>query len=216
MRYERKLIAPMPDAAAVRHLVRRHPARFVATYPPRWINNIYFDTPNLAAFRGNQEGIPNRWKLRIRWYGPFFGETTDPVLELKLKHGAVGSKERFPLPGFVVDERLTGRAIAGLVARHGPRGIPGDEAVVANHYRREYYESADRRFRLTIDSEVTSYGVDRLRTRWRRRHTDHGTVLVEVKYDVAEDQDADRVCGWFQFRVARNSKYAVGVARTIG
>ena len=44
---------------------------FKTAHPNRTINNIYYDAQNLKAFHDNENGISDRTKLRIRWYGDF-------------------------------------------------------------------------------------------------------------------------------------------------
>jgi hypothetical protein len=216
LRYERKFVADLPDPAAVCALLKRHPAMFRETFPPRVVDNLYLDTPGLAGYADNLEGNPDRAKVRIRWYGEFFRAVADGFLEVKVKRGLVGGKRRYPLPTFRVDEHLGSAAIVSLV--RSVEGIPGHaralldplETAFGNWYRRRYYLSADGRFRATIDDGITFLSVGRHhgpRVRERLR----GRVVLELKYAHDDDVEADRVCAWFPFRPARHSKYARGV-----
>jgi hypothetical protein len=216
-RYERKFEVETPDPVPVRTLLLRHPAMFRTVFPPRWINNIYLDTPLLGAYVDTVEGNPNRAKARIRWYGEFFRDVPDGVLEVKVKQGAVGSKGRFAVPPFSTDQALNGRTLAALI--RGIDGLPGwARAVVdgleeptANRYRRQYFLSGDGRFRATIDSDLTFFAVGLPGGGFRKRPFVRPGVVLEVKYGIDAEADADRVCSWFPYRIARHSKYARGV-----
>jgi hypothetical protein len=215
-RYERKFEVETSDPAPVRALLLRHPAMFRTVFPPRWINNIYLDTPLLGAYADSVEGNPDRAKTRIRWYGEFFRPVADGVLEVKVKHGAVGSKGRFAVPPFSTKQPVNGRSLAALI--RGIDGLPGwARAVVdgleeptANRYRRQYFLTGDGRYRATIDSDLTFFAVGLLGGGFRKRFV-VPSVVLEVKYGIDAEVDADRVCSWFPYRIARHSKYARGV-----
>lgn len=213
LRYERKFAVETPDAYMVRVAVKRHRAMFRTLHPPRNVNNIYFDTLGLAAAHHNLEGIPERWKARLRWYGKFWGPATNAALEMKRKHGNVGGKERFPLARFEVSPAFTRAAIGEAITAADPSptivaALGGLEPSLANHYHREYYATPDGRFRVTIDSDLTYLAIGRRRPPLRRRRY----VIVEVKYERRWDLQAHEICAEFPFRVSRFSKYAAGIA----
>ena len=91
-RYERKFIVERLGNEQIRSLVRLHPAMFVMPYPPRWVNNIYLDTPELANYVDNVDGAVDRRKVRLRWYHGLFEPASQAVLEFKIKRGLVGRK----------------------------------------------------------------------------------------------------------------------------
>jgi hypothetical protein len=88
------------------------------------------------------------------------------------------------------------------------------QVVLLNRYFRRYYASRDGQFRLTLDSELTFYRAhDALGNRFLHRQMDSRSVIVELKYELDAEPQADRVAGFFPFRVTRNSKYAQGMER---
>src|SRR5437879_6346363 len=97
-RYERKFLPQEFALAEVLTLVRRHPAMFREVYPPRFVNNIYLDSPGRSDYHDHVAGVPNRSKTRVRWYGAPSGHIAMPVLEQKVKHGHVGGKLSHGLP----------------------------------------------------------------------------------------------------------------------
>ena len=74
------MFADVPDLSHEddAHDVRRQDQVFFvvkrpgAAFPDRIVNNVYFDTPDLAAFEANLWGAPERRKCRLRWYGETF------------------------------------------------------------------------------------------------------------------------------------------------
>ena len=50
----------------------------------RNVNNIYFDTQNNDCLKEHLDGIKDRYKIRIRWYGEF-ERFFKPILEFKIK-----------------------------------------------------------------------------------------------------------------------------------
>ena len=64
-------------------------------YPDRQINSLYFDDKNFSCVRDNLSGVAQRKKYRLRWYGKIEQELSDPILEVKIKNGRLGSKKYF-------------------------------------------------------------------------------------------------------------------------
>jgi hypothetical protein len=217
-RYERKFFLRGWEQAQVRSLVRHHPAMFYETYPPRFVNNLYLDTPWMAHYNDNQAAAMQRRKVRVRWYHDLIGLVEKPMLEFKFKRGWVGWKEIYAFLPFTFDERLTPYKISQLADDSAlpPRVkeiLAYHHPALINRYRREYYATRDDRFRVTIDSELTYFRIGRLSNPLFIRQIDHGVVVVELKYDAEHEAAAHRVAARFPFRLTRNSKYVRGVER---
>ncbi|MCX8107850.1 MAG: hypothetical protein N3G20_03510, partial [Verrucomicrobiae bacterium] len=62
VRIERKFVPKdwsFEDALA---FVRAHKAMFREVYPPRWVNNLYFDTTDFRFYREHVQGSARRVK----------------------------------------------------------------------------------------------------------------------------------------------------------
>ncbi|MCB0625979.1 MAG: VTC domain-containing protein, partial [Saprospiraceae bacterium] len=70
-----------------------HPASFRPLHPERQINNVYFDTCDLAAYQQNLMGVADRRKIRLRWYGEGATRMNAAQLEIKSRSNETGSKE---------------------------------------------------------------------------------------------------------------------------
>lgn len=208
MRYERKYRIEETSPDLVKAIVRRHPAGFRVLYPDRRINNIYFDTADYRAFNENVAGIAQRRKYRIRWYGDDYSRLHRPVLETKIKDNELGGKENRPLESVPWEElpRLFGQT--SLLRYHNL--FP----VLVNTYRRSYFGSANGKFRITVDWDL-AYAP------WRTdgaipfslRQDD---VILELKYEAADEKDAGPVWGGLPFRQTKNSKFVSGIQMLYG
>lgn len=215
-RYERKFYVDGLTLPELKRVIWHHPAIFRPLYHPRYINNIYLDSAARNAYVDNVEGVADRCKVRIRWYGDLYG-THEGTLEQKIKRGFVGRKESHRLPAQEIQPGLTRWAI-GRWLRGAP--LPVEvlsmlsplRAVLVNRYRRRYFVSGDGRFRLTLDDQQEFYGFPGGGlSRMARR--DRDGLIVEIKYAREDDVDADWITNAFPFRLTRSSKYVSGLER---
>jgi hypothetical protein len=94
---------------------------------------------------------------------------------------------------------------------HGLRGL---NLVLFNRYFRHYYATYDGAFRLTLDDKQTFFKVNGLfGNQFVHRQLNARDVIVELKYEIEQEPQANRVSGFFPFRVTRNSKYVQGIER---
>jgi hypothetical protein len=199
-------------------MIRLHPAMFFEAYPPRHINNLYFDSSEMNNYFDSVHGFKDRHKIRIRWYGDLFGVIEKPHLEIKIKNGLVGKKESYLLNPFAFDENLKRDSIPDLLNK---LEIPellklklnSSEFALLNRYIRRYYESMDRKFRLTIDSEMTFYQLQAFNHNFLNKSIDHTNTIVELKYGSDEDLCAEQISNYFPFRMTKSSKYVDGIER---
>ncbi len=215
-RYERKFAIRDCALAEVLTLVRRHPAGFREAFPPRMVNNVYLDSPQLASYHEHVDGASNRVKTRVRWYGEAHGEIPVPVLERKLKRGLISGKTAQPLPAF----SLNGEGVAPLfdTALRSP-GLPESwraglaflHPSLFNRYQRRYFVSADGAFRLTVDSEL-KFGPPRT-VPFPARGLPESLVVVELKFAPEQADHAPHITNKFPFRIVRCSKYVLGLER---
>ncbi|MDH3217315.1 MAG: polyphosphate polymerase domain-containing protein [Candidatus Krumholzibacteria bacterium] len=215
-RYERKFFISSLSAREVEAIVRLHPAIFSEIYHERPVNNIYFDTHNLGSFVSNVEGSAQRLKVRIRWYGDTFGFVASPVLEFKIKSGFVGHKKSFALASFGLDQLFTCETARDCFNRSDlPDGVEfrvnSLDPTLLNSYRRRYFRSADRRYRITLDTDASFYRIGRKNNSFTSKLSDRINVILEVKYDEECDADADRITNHFPFRMTKSSKYVSGI-----
>lgn len=214
-RYERKFLGGDLSEREVLLAVKRHPALFVEEYPARWVNNVYLDRIDLKGVRDNLDGLSERRKTRVRWYGELSGRIERPALEQKVKRGHVGWKETARAAPFELVEAFDGGSVKRACLHPGladrlRHELAALRPTLLNRYHRRYFRSADGRYRVTIDGAVSYHALGPLRSRLRRWVEDR-TGPVELKYAVEHDADAAAIASAFPFRVGKSSKYVTGI-----
>ena len=79
-RFEKKFIIPERLTHSIEEVVKSNSALMRKIFIPRFINNIYFDNSRFQFFFENMDGVSERMKARIRWYGNLKGKIKKPVL----------------------------------------------------------------------------------------------------------------------------------------
>lgn len=217
-RYERKFFINQLSSQEVLALVKRHPAFFSEIYPPRYINNIYFDHPLLLNFADNINGAPLRKKARIRWYHDLFGKVTQPMLEFKLKEGLMGTKISYPFPDFRFQKKFSEHYLREII---NTSELPPEvilylktvEPVLTNRYQRWYLATPDRAYRVTVDVDLSYYHINKFNNQFLFHQVDRQAIIVELKYQQEHDPRVDRISAGFPFRMTRSSKYVQGIER---
>jgi hypothetical protein len=218
-RYETKFSVQDLNRNEIENIIKSHPAIFHEIYFTRNVNNIYFDTTDFSSFIDNIEGVRDRKKVRIRWYGDLLGECNNPVLEIKYKQGLLGWKERHNLPDFTLDlennfnfkvvfDKLVSNKSFDLYKLDLKFLIP----TLLNRYERTYYLSSDKKYRLTLDNKMEFYSINPIRD-FFKIFSDEEKTVVELKYNQQYADGARGITEHFPFRVTKNSKYVIGVDR---
>jgi SPX domain protein involved in polyphosphate accumulation len=217
-RFERKFFVADLMKREILDLIRLHPVLFTEIYHERFVNNIYFDTRDFESYFAAMDGLAHRVKRRIRWYGDLLGHIGKPVLELKIKDGFVNRKEDHRLAPFALDENYTfGTTIDVFKKSDLPTKLKeemiGLQPSLVNRYRRQYFMSANRQYRVTVDTDLEYYRIKPHDNIFLDRWIDRDNVIVELKYANAEDRNADLISRCFPFRVTKSSKYCMGIER---
>ncbi len=217
-RFERKFVTQHLSEAEVIMRIRQHPSFFSEIYSGRQINNIYFDTPGLQFYYDNISGSPLRKKVRIRWYGESLNEVQKPILEFKHKSGLTGWKRSFLLSDFRVTGQERGDFFQRIFCQSNlPEEIIFElrqlEPVILNRYFRRYFQSHDKRFRFTVDSNLRYRDFRKPSHADLQGNYDHWNRILELKYSFDHDVDAQFILNQLPIRLSKSSKYVNGVAR---
>ena len=215
-RYERKFFIKTIDRIFVEQIILRHPAFFSEIYHERYVNNIYFDNLNFSNFEDNIHGNIHRKKYRIRWYGKMLSEIENPNLELKARVGLIGTKESYELNPFKLDR---GICISDVIAIIDDSKLDSkvkftlkdQRPVLLNRYRRRYYESNDKKFRITIDDDQSFYKINAYNNEFLNKREDSESIIVELKYNMNSDSEVADITNAIPFRLTKSSKYARGI-----
>lgn len=215
-RYERKFLVRGLPAPEMELMIRLHPRAFLEVYPPRRVNNIYFDSFDLRNYADTVDGLSRRVKIRIRWYGRLWGLIRNPVLELKMKTGFQVRKVSFSLESFSLQRRQRPLSIEE-VFRHAsiPAGLKLQLSLLRptllNRYKRRYFQSADRQYRITLDTGLEFRQITSRQQYHLHKSVDLSTPILELKYPPERDEEADQISRNFPFRLTKSSKYVAGI-----
>jgi len=202
--------------AGVDAAIRLHPMGFERLFPPRWIHNIYFDTPDLGCFYTSVSGATQRLKLRLRWYGDPAG-ADGGALEWKWRQNALGRKWVVPVAwDGNLEKQHWSRLRAGFREGLGARQRTSFDALalptLLNRYRRDYWISRDGSIRLTVDDQL-SFVPQRgsLRPQVRGSIPWGRIRVLELKAPAASTDAVHEAARGFPYRPARFSKYTAGM-----
>lgn len=215
-RYERKFVIEGHYRAHVETIIRLHPAMFSEIFHERCVNNIYFDSMNMDNYLDNEFGTAQRVKTRIRWYDNLFGRIEEPALQLKMKNGIVGSKISFPLLPFTLDSNFSASSFRTVIKASKIPALIKEELLLMqptllNHYSRKYFQSADKKYRLTVDWDMEFWIIDQNHNTFNKKIKEFFYLVLELKYSDKDDDIADTITNYFPFRVSKSSKYVRGI-----
>jgi hypothetical protein len=214
-RHEVKFVSLPVRYRDIAHWIRVHSAAFYSPYPPRRVNNVYFDDHRLVAYHENLVGDSVRSKVRVRWYG----ETVHPesgVLEVKRKRNLMGWKLSYPT-GALDFEADTWRSIRRKLRESlcGEARLWLDanpQAVLINRYEREYFVSRDEKIRVTLDAHQRVFDQRfGKRPNLARPANLPATVVIEFKFARGDFSLGSRAIQGLPVRASRNSTYVIGV-----
>lgn len=216
-RCERKFLVAELTKHDAELVIKHNPAMFSEIFHERAVNNIYFDSLDMESYDDNIQGVTPRLKMRIRWYGGMTGTIKNPVLELKGLEGESRSKQSFPLNQFMLNKKFSMQSLMKEVICKSDlpawliETVKHKNPSLLNRYKRRYFISADKKYRITLDFDMEFYKIlqrDNLFIE-RVKHSDY--VILELKYMKDADPGAAGITNSFPFRLTKSSKYAIGV-----
>lgn len=179
-------------------------AGFVEEFPDRYVQSIYFDSPNYSAYHANIDGVSSRRKWRLRWYGVEGIYDAIPVLECKVKENAVGWKIREEVPR---DTNTSNQLLSWFYQHH--LHTTNQFPTVHVQYLRSYYTSISGHVRLTIDRMLRYASMHDFIVLPEIYH-DQSTIL-ELKYSLEHEAEAQEIMSKLPYRITKNSKYVSAV-----
>lgn len=210
LRYERKYKIGQIRGNLLAQTVLLHPAGFRKVFPDRWVNNIYFDSPDLNAYHDNVAGVSHRKKYRIRWYGNPVESIHEPKLEIKIKENQMGRKEVYDFREFslgnyseIIQDVYT---LSGKVLPLRP--------TLLNSYLRSYFTTTDGMFRITVDRQMKYHSL-LLGSHFHSYSIYDLSNILELKYGPDSDGHTDRITQYFPYRQTKSSKYVTGIELTL-
>ena len=203
IRYERKWVFKNINNLQVFNLLIRSKFYFNKHYPLRKVNSIYYDDKNLSCIKQNLDGISEKTKYRVRWYGED-KSLLNPNFEIKIKKGFEVKKKLFLLKNFNNYslknnlEKLTNHINQEVILNKNL--LP----TMIIKYERIYLISSNNLIRATIDYRIKSKKVLNFKNDF---FVDFSDVILELKYDPDLDWIVRKNFDSFNVRLSKNSKY---------
>ena len=215
-RCEKKFLISDLSVDEQEDIILHHPAMFRPIFSERFVNNIYFDSLEFMSYYQAIEGLAQRKKIRVRWYGDLSGSIKSPILETKKKWGSVGKKETQPLSSFEFEDFFSEAETLGLnkkvsLGENLKIGLYFLEAKLINRYSRKYFLSANGRYRITLDFNIQFYPVRPFPPVFLKNTTCEPYSVLELKYNHIYDNEAPKITRHLPFRLSKSSKYVSGV-----
>jgi len=207
-RYERKYILSPINLPGF--LYELNSKDYIEIYTERTINNLYLDSCDLSSVQDNINGLSNRKKYRIRWYGPSFSKSKKQF-EIKKKSEFLNSKSITLLGDYKVDglkdiERFFFEITESLEQNNVyiNNSLKHLFPSLFNSYERRYFLSKDQKIRITIDSFLNFYSPI------TTNKFEENNLIVEAKYS----KDTIRIDSFKHLNLCKYSKYVKGVLST--
>ena len=218
-RYERKFIINANLIENIEDLESYLSSRLHEVFHQRRINSIYYDTPSYKFANDTAEGISNRQKVRIRFYGDL-DKFVFPHLEIKSKIGLVGTKEILKLNKEELYENnflIKNSHKLNIKNREAFYLLSAIEPKVTVTYKRKYFISSCKKFRFTLDSEIGFKLFDKNLPNQSLKNDlfyPYNKKILELKYNVNEEVSVNQIIKNLPFRLTSFSKYLTALKYT--
>ena len=171
------------------HLLKMNPGLFRSIYTPRYINNVYLDSPTQRFFTKTSPASRPDTKFA-------FAGMVQPPIELANRSSSSRSKEVFldgKKPTHWNPSTLEGpskeRLMHVFIRSNLPSSIRDQlhelEPTLLNRYRRSYFLSSNQQVRATLDCEISYARLSPVFNHFLRHVSDAGRCVLELKYPVS-------------------------------
>ncbi len=206
-RYERKWIFKNNNSLALINSLIRSSLFFRFQYPSRKVNSIYFDTSDYISIRQNLDGVSNKKKIRIRWYGNQ-NIITKPVIEIKRKKEFETIKEIIKILE-LSNLEINNSENLKIIKKKLNEIIKTKKTIypiLTTHYDREYFISLNGKVRATIDYNLRSINLKNLNQLDIVKNFKNVSIL-ELKYSTGLDEYVRDNLKDISLRISKNSKF---------
>jgi len=206
-RYERKWIFKNINELEVTNILLRSNLLFRFQYDNRSVNSIYFDDLNYSSIKENLDGVAEKKKYRIRWYGEK-DKLNNPKLEIKTKKGFQTNKKVSEINElnnmkFLLDQNIEKiEEIINNKLNLNKRIFP----LLSTHYNRDYFISNNGLVRATVDYDLASISLSNNKDKNIIKNYNRN-IILELKYDIDLDNYVRNSIKKISMRLSRNSKF---------
>ena len=206
-RFERKWILRNGNYLMLVNSLLRSNFFFKFQYPKRKVNSIYFDNSVYSSIKENLDGVSNKKKIRLRWYGDQ-NKLIKPILEIKSKKGSETRKESLTLNKLDNMNYLTSGNLK-IIVEEINKLINLKKAIfpiLTTHYERQYFVSNQNNIRATVDTNLESIFLKNL-SELNQKKKFSPRCILELKYSTKIDRLVRYKLDQMTLRLSKNSKY---------
>ena len=210
-RVEKKFICNNFKSKDLYFIIKKLSYGFVKKYNKRRINNVYFDNLDKDNYIQSIEGISNRFKIRLRWYGKFFRVVENANLEIKSKKNFIGFKNSYKINKINIEHKIfkNNKILNEILKNNLEINLLLKNNIVSsvNTYEREYFESFDKKFRITIDYNLKFFNSN---LKICKKNFNE-LCIIEIKTNLKYLNNISSITEELPFRLSRFSKYTEGI-----
>ena len=209
-RFERKYVFNGIDINKITLAIYRSNFNFFSLFPDRKVNSIYFDDKDLTSISANLDGVTDKEKVRVRWYGN--SQIIDnSKLEIKRKSEFLVSKNNYELKlpkKFKFQERKNISYLKDYLNKLKELKKITQKPlypILSTHYLRSYFLSSNRLIRLTMDKNIEYiHLIDNkdINLKYKTQN-----IIIELKYKKELDNFVRSKIRNISVRFSKNSKY---------
>ena len=206
-RFERKWIYRSGDYLALVNSLIRSNFFFNTQYPKRTVNSIYFDSLDYSSIRQNLDGVSNKKKIRVRWYGEE-DKLVKPLLEVKSKRGSETKKESYNINELNGLEFLNFKNLE-IIKNFINKKIKTNKIIypiLTTNYNREYFISSNGKVRATVDYNLKSIFLKN-QSQLDIKKNFSFVCILELKYATKLDKYVMENLREMTLRLSKNSKF---------
>lgn len=118
-------------------------------------------------------------------------------------------KETFPLKSFSIEPFLKKNcslSVSSFFQHRDKLKYNFVKPVLINRYKRKYFVSKDKLFRLTLDSDQVIGNPKNINS-LRKMHSPFSSIIIEIKYSILNDKYAFNITSGLTRRLSKYSKY---------
>lgn len=207
-RFERKYLIRNVDLPSfIYEIYSKH---FFEIFKERRINNLYYDDLDYNSLMDNIDGLSEREKYRIRWYGDKF-ENSIKQFEVKTKSEFLNTKKVIELGKYQIKDFSDMESSFENLLRHLQFNdkhlffhFQSKSLKIFNSYVRKYFLSRDKNIRITIDHNLEFYSPQ------TKNVFKENNIVVEIKYK----KDVGFINDFKKLTISKYSKYVKGIIST--
>jgi len=202
-RFEKKWVFTKLDKVTLFSNLINSKLFFREQYSERTVSSVYFDNLNLKSAFDNLDGVSNREKFRVRWYGNNTEIFNNPILENKIKKNFQGYKIFFKLNDF--DKKKLDNENLFQLTKSVNKLILNKNLypISMTNYKRIYLISANNEIRATLDFDLQ---YKKLNNYIENFFTKVEDIVLEFKYPASMDTYLRKQISGIT-RISKNSKY---------